>query len=119
MAAGGISIHAIDARDGLPAQGMRVDVFRLAGEECFCIAAGQIAANALLQVGELDRPQKKGRYEVHFHAGAYFDARRDADAPTPLLDVVVFTFEIADPAHHVHLPLKMTPVGYSLFKGDP
>lgn len=119
MPAGGISIHAVDARDGLPAQGMHVDVFRMAGDERVCIAAGRIGADALLRVPELGGRQEKGCYEVHFHAGPYFDARRPADAPSPLLDVVVFAFEIADPEHHVHLPLKMTPVGYSLFKGDP
>lgn len=119
MAAGGISIHAVDARDGLPAEGMHVDVFRVGGEERLCIAAGRIGARALLDVAELGQPQEKGRYEVHFHAGAYFDARSGAGALPPLLDVVAFAFEIADPDEHVHLPLKMTPAGYSLFRGDP
>ena len=35
----------------------------------------------------------------------------------PFLDVVTYAFGIADPAQHYHLPFKLTPWGYSLFRG--
>jgi 5-hydroxyisourate hydrolase len=38
--------------------------------------------------------------------------------PEPaFLESVLFEFGLADPAQHYHLPLKMTPWGYSLFRG--
>ena len=38
--------------------------------------------------------------------------------PAPaFLEVVPFRFGIADPLQHYHLPLKLTPWGFSLFRG--
>jgi 5-hydroxyisourate hydrolase-like protein (transthyretin family) len=34
------------------------------------------------------------------------------------MDVAVFRFEVLDPAHHVHLPLKFTRWGLALFRGS-
>jgi 5-hydroxyisourate hydrolase-like protein (transthyretin family) len=38
-------------------------------------------------------------------------------ADPPFLDVVPFRFGIADASEHYHLPLKLTPWGFSLFRG--
>jgi 5-hydroxyisourate hydrolase len=119
MPGGGLSIHAVDARDGRPAAGLRVEVFRRLESGLIEVAAGRIGKDALLRAPQLEAEREKGGYEVHFHAGDYFAERRHADDLPPLLDIIVFTFEIGDPSQHIHLPLKMTPVGYSLFKGDP
>jgi 5-hydroxyisourate hydrolase len=50
--------------------------------------------------------------------GAYFD-RLGLDLPQPkFLDQVVIRFGIADPAAHYHVPLLLSPYGYSTYRGS-
>ncbi len=116
--AGGISVHAVDVAHGRPAQGMRVDIYALAGVRKL-IASGKLAAS-----GAMDDPVARGEgvttgtYEVVFHVGDYL---KSVEAPTstpPFLDPVSLRFTIADAAQHYHLPFKFTPWGYSLFRGS-
>jgi 5-hydroxyisourate hydrolase len=68
--------------------------------------------------GTLDGPTPLvGNYEAVFHIGAWYRAQGVA-VPTPaFLETVPYRFGVADLAQHYHLPLKMTPWGFSLFRG--
>jgi 5-hydroxyisourate hydrolase len=58
-----------------------------------------------------------GMYEAVFHVADWYRAQ-GVELPAPaFLDAVPFRFGIADPAQHYHLPLKVTPWGFSLFRG--
>ena len=111
--AGGISIHAVDVASGRPAQGLRVEIWRLDSARAQ-IAEGQLGAN-----GQLDHPIVQGagivagEYEVHFHLGEYFAGSAGAS----FLTVVPFRFRIDQVDEHFHLPMKFTRWGYSLFRG--
>ena len=39
-------------------------------------------------------------------------------ADPPFLDEVVVRFGIADPAAHYHVPLLLSPYGYSTYRGS-
>lgn len=118
--AGGISMHGVDVARGVPARGMRVELWKLDPEPVL------LASGALGENGVWEDPVTRtgvivaGSYEVRFHAGEYFEAVAEGgsggSAPG-ILDVVPFRFVIRDPSQHYHLPLKMTPWGYSLFRG--
>ena len=59
-----------------------------------------------------------GIYELIFEAGAYFD-RLGLKLPKPkFLDQVVIRFGIADPDAHYHVPLLLSPYGYSTYRGS-
>nr|WP_249815349.1 MULTISPECIES: hydroxyisourate hydrolase [unclassified Bradyrhizobium] len=109
--AGGISIHAVDVASGRPAQGLRIEIWRIDPEQ-LRIAEGRLGAN-----GVLDHPVAHGAgvtagvYEVLFHLGEFF-----ADS-AGFLTVTPFRFRITDIDEHFHLPLKFTRWGYSLFRG--
>jgi len=53
-----------------------------------------------------------------FHAGDYFRAAAVELADPPFLDEVVVRFGIADPAAHYHVPLLLSPYGYSTYRGS-
>lgn len=113
--AGGISLHAVDIARGAPAVGMLVELWQLAPERKQ-IAAGRLGAN-----GQLDHPSVSGvgviagSYEALFHLGDY---QRVHGVGKPFLEVAPFRFEFEDARQHVHLPMKFTPWGYSLFRGS-
>ncbi|MDP4302348.1 hydroxyisourate hydrolase [Leptothrix discophora] len=120
--AGGISLHAVDVARGVPAQGLRAELWLLSAADPAAAAPRCIADGAVGPNGQLDHPCVRGEgivpgiYEARFHVGAHL---REAVGPeaSPFLDVVPFRFRLTEVAQHVHLPFKFTPWGYSLFRG--
>jgi 5-hydroxyisourate hydrolase len=53
-----------------------------------------------------------------FHAGDYFRADGVELADPPFLDLVVVRFGVADPAGDYHVPLLLSPYGYSTYRGS-
>ncbi len=51
----------------------------------------------------------EGEYELLFHAGAYQGAG--------FFDIIPIRFIVADPAQHYHIPLILSPFGYSTYRG--
>jgi len=59
-----------------------------------------------------------GVYELVFHAGAYFRALGLGLPDPPFLDQIVIRFGIADPQGKYHVPLLLSPFGYSTYRGS-
>jgi len=115
--AGGISLHAVDVARGVPALGLRVELWALSPQRRL-VADGTLGAN-----GQLDHPSVSGtgvtagEYEALFHVGDYLRQHGGAGA-SPFLDVLPFRFQLRDVSQHVHLPLKFTAWGCALFRGS-
>ncbi|KAB0468995.1 hydroxyisourate hydrolase [Ralstonia insidiosa] len=114
----GISIHVVDVSRGVVAQGLAVRIERLAGNERVLLAAGRIGPTGTLR--ELDALAAQcvaGVYEATFEVGDYYRQAGIALPATPFLETVPYRFGLDDVAQHYHLPFKMTPWGYSCFRG--
>ena len=113
---GRLTTHVLDTASGKPAAGVRV-VLRRDGETT------DIAEALTNADGRLDQPLleggafKAGRYELTFHVGDYFRVRGAALADPPFLDVVPIRFAVAEDAHY-HVPLLVSPFGYSTYRGS-
>jgi 5-hydroxyisourate hydrolase len=111
---GGISVHAVDVVSGRPATGMQVTIRRILPEPQL-IASGLIGADGTLAgphvSGEGVIP---GEYEVLMAFDSFYAAKPDQPA---FLRAVPFRFHIASIEEHVHLPIKLSPWGYALFRG--
>ena len=115
---GRLTTHVLDTAQGRPAAGLAVSL-RPAGKH-----GGELARSVTNEDGRCDRPllegaaMQAGAYELIFEAGAYFD-RLGLELPEPkFLDRVVIRFGIADPAAHYHVPLLLSPFGYSTYRGS-
>ena len=115
---GHLSTHVLDTSRGLPAAGVLVEV-RLAGND----VSATVAAATTNAQGRTDAPLLMGdqlerrTYELVFHVGDYF---RKAGVPLtdpPFLDRVVVRIGIADPGAGYHVPLLISPYGYSTYRG--
>jgi 5-hydroxyisourate hydrolase len=112
---GFLTTHVLDTANGVPAAGMQVDLYRLTGSERQHLA--QMTTNA---DGRTDSPILPaadfavGRYELVFQAGAYFGR---SDDPR-FLDDIPIRFGISDPASHYHVPLLVSPFGFSTYRGS-
>ncbi|PXA76335.1 5-hydroxyisourate hydrolase, partial [Caulobacter sp. D4A] len=59
-----------------------------------------------------------GGYRLEFEIAAYFAASGAKVSDPPFLDVVTIDFAVADPAQHHHVPLLVSPFGYSTYRGS-
>jgi 5-hydroxyisourate hydrolase len=113
---GRLTTHVLDTMTGKPAVGVRV-VLRLDGEAAI-LAEGVTNAD-----GRMDEPLlqgdtfKPGRYEIAFHIGDYFCRQGAALADPAFLDVIPLRFGIAEDTHY-HVPLLVSPYGYSTYRGS-
>lgn len=116
---GSVSTHVLDTAHGHPADGMRIDLYWLSGGEPKMLAHFVTNADGrtnrpVVPVGELER----GFYELVFHVGSYFSALGlHADGP-PFLDQVPVRFGIDDVEAGYHVPLLVSPFGYSTYRGS-
>lgn len=114
----GISIHVIDVSRGVPAVGMLVEVWQVGAGDDARISAGAINVQGHYNdAGLAARVLAPGRYAARFEIGRYYRGAGIALADPVFLETVVFEFGLAEPGQHYHLPLKMSPWGYSLFRG--
>ena len=61
---------------------------------------------------------RAGTYELLFFAGDYFDGL-GLDLPEPkFLDQIPLRFAISDIDSHYHVPLLLSPFGYSTYRGS-
>lgn len=113
---GHLSTHVLDNSIGGPAHGIAVTLHEMDGETARPLAASVTNSDgrttALLEPG----PLRIGTYELHFNVGAYFAPR---PLPTPaFLDIVKLRFSIAEPEGRYHIPLLLTPWGYTTYRGS-
>ncbi|MBU6475950.1 MAG: hydroxyisourate hydrolase [Alphaproteobacteria bacterium] len=112
---GKLTTHVLDTANGCPAKGMALCLYR--GSKLLLKAKtdadGRVAA-PLLEGGAL----KAGKYRLEFGVSAYFKASGAKLPKTPFLDVVTIDFGIADAKAHYHVPLLVSPYGYSTYRGS-
>jgi 5-hydroxyisourate hydrolase len=115
---GELSTHVLDLAAGRPARGMRVELRRLLdGDEPLVAAATTNAdgrADAPLLAGDA---LVAGRYRLSFFVGEYFAIAGTSGAGA-FLDVVPIEFLVVDAAASYHVPLLVTPWGYSTYRGS-
>ena len=117
---GRLTTHILDTALGRPAAGVRLELYRLDGDEL-----GRVVATAVTnQDGRCDAPLlegetfSQGSISWCFIAGAYFDAL-GLDLPDPkFLDEVVIRFGISDVDQHYHVPVLLSPFAYSTYRGS-
>jgi len=114
---GRLTTHVLDTASGKPAAGLRIELFRLdQGRE-------RLVEALTNDDGRCDAPLldtdvfATGEYELLFHAGEYLDRTGQALPSPKFLDVIPIRFGIAEDSHY-HVPLLLSPFGYSTYRGS-
>lgn len=109
-----LSTHVLDVARGAPAVELAVSLWRIhGGERREAVDSGVTDAR-----GRIDAPfggaLSAGTYELVFHVGAYYAHHDLAGFYT---DVPV-RFRIEDASAHYHVPLLLSPWGYTTYRGS-
>jgi len=110
-----ITTHLLDTSRGRPARGVavRLEVENADGS-WRQIGKGATDADGRARHLLPDFALTEGIYRLTFETGPYF-AAQEIDAFYP---EVVIVFTVSDPAQHYHVPLLLSPFGYSTYRGS-
>lgn len=115
---GYLTTHVLDTARGCPAQGLKIELFRIEGERRTHLTT--LVTNDDGRTDEQILPTdafRTGVYELVFHAGAYLDAIGTPPEAPRFLDVIPLRFGMSE-ASHYHVPLLLSPFGYSTYRGS-
>ena len=114
-----LTTHVLDTSRGVPAEGVTIDVHlvidggRRPVARVTTNADGRTAA-PLVAGDRID----VGIYELTFHVAEYFRRAGVALTTPPFLGEIVIRVGIADAHGRYHVPLLVSPYGYSTYRGS-
>ena len=119
MADGFLTTHVLDTARGVPADGIKIFLYRVSGNSHKKIAEAVTNADGrtdapILPAGKF----KEGQYELIFFCGPYLEANGLTSDDVKFLDQIPIRFGINDGDSHYHVPLLLSPYGYSTYRGS-
>jgi 5-hydroxyisourate hydrolase len=108
-----ITTHVLDTALGRPAAGVHVVLERASDDGGWALLArGETDADG--RVADLGPDEvDDGTYRIRFDTREYFERGRQA----VFFPEVIIPFQVADARHH-HVPLLLSPFGYSTYRGS-
>ena len=116
---GYLTTHVLDTARGCPAEGIKISLYRLEGD-----ARSLVAETVTNDDGRTNSPIlpverfATGTYELMFHCGDYLRATGQAGTDPLFLDAVPIRFGMSEAESHYHVPLLLSPYGYSTYRGS-
>lgn len=111
---GKLTTHVLDTALGKPAAGLRIELWTDKLVKTVTTNSDGRADAPILEGAAL----AKGQYELRFFAGDYLRGLGLKLAEPLFLDVIPIRFGIADPTQHFHVPLLLSPFGFSTYRGS-
>ena len=117
---GRLSTHVLDTNSGKPAAGIAIELVELSE-----LGSSRVVTRAITNDdGRTEkpliggRPLPIGRYELSFAVSDYFAAGGVPLSDPPFLDRIPLRFAVSEPEGHLHVPLLVTPWGYTTYRGS-
>jgi len=111
-----ITTHVLDTSTGLPAAGMEFELSRRSGtaETWQSLLKGTTDSDGRAACLPAGAALAAGVYRLHFGTGEYFERQNVAT----FYPAVTIEFQIAAAGEHYHVPLLISPFGYSTYRGS-
>jgi hydroxyisourate hydrolase len=110
-----ITTHVLDTARGMPAAGLSVVLQIQQGTEWTLVGQGVTDANGRLTTLGEGRALADGTYRLVFDTGGY---HRSQGVATSFFPDVRITFIVRDASAHYHVPLLLSPFGYTTYRGS-
>jgi len=110
-----LSVHVLNLNDGLPSPDVKVTLEKQNGNQWTALSDG--VTNQQGRIPGLypqDKTLEKGTYRVTFKTGDWF-AAHDTASFFPEVPVI---FEVDGTVPHYHIPLLLSPYGFSTYRGN-
>lgn len=109
-----ITTHVLDTSRGRPAANLQIELHKKSGQDWTPVGSGITDESGRCAALLGETPLAAGTYRLTFHAGAYFKVQHTESfyADIPVI------FEVRDARVHYHVPLLLSPFGYSTYRGS-
>lgn len=108
-----LSTHVLDTAAGAPAVGVPVVAARAEGDEWVELSRGHTDDDG--RIGDLvTGALTAGTHRLTFDTGTWFAAQ----GTQAFWGDIVITFDVREPDQHHHVPLLLSPFGYSTYRGS-
>ena len=101
----GITTHILDTSKGRPAAGVPVTLEVHRGGSWEMVGRGSTDADGRLRTLTEGKALEKATYRLTFETGGFFPQ-------------VTIVFRVDAPDEHYHVPLLLSPYGYSTYRGS-
>ena len=119
MANGYLTTHVLDTARGVPAAGIPILLYRVSGNSHRKIAEAVTNADGRAETPILPTKSfKAGQYELIFQVRGYLEGHGLATGEHLFLDQIPIRFGVSDEDAHYHVPLLLSPFGYSTYRGS-
>ncbi|MBC7543583.1 MAG: hydroxyisourate hydrolase [Candidatus Sericytochromatia bacterium] len=111
-----ITTHVLDTSSGRPAAGVPISLAKLGSDGTWQELANGITDDdgRIKDLLPSDHPLATGIYRMTFATETYF-ASQAVKGFYPMVPVI---FDLQSPATHYHIPLLLSPFGYSTYRGS-
>jgi hydroxyisourate hydrolase len=112
-----ITTHVLDLARGVPGAGVSVtlEILQEGEWDWVAIARGQTDRNGRLTTLTQEWKMVPGTYRLTFDIGTY---HRDCGIEAPFFPHAHITFTVRNADEHFHVPLLVSPYGYSTYRGS-
>lgn len=111
----GITTHVLDTSKGKPGVGVPITLEFLSADGWKEIGGGTTNSDGRLPtLLPGDHKLEAGTYRLHFDTSKYFEGQNLKS----FYPAVPVTFVIEDTSQHYHVPLLISPFGYSTYRGS-
>ena len=115
---GYLTTHVLDTARGCPAEGLEVHLYRIDGDTRTPLRVLTTNVDGRTDTQILPATEfTAGTYELVFHCGDYFDRCGVPSESPRFLDTVPLRFGMSQAAHY-HVPLLLSPFGYTTYRGS-
>ena len=114
----GLSTHVLDTSKGKPAVDLKIELYKILDIERVLIKT--VLTN---EDGRIDGPLLSAEkleeihYELLFFAGDYLK-KQNSELKRVFLDKIPLRFFVSNKYEHYHVPLLLSPFGYSTYRGS-
>jgi 5-hydroxyisourate hydrolase len=115
---GRLTTHVLDTALGRPAAGLKLELYALGSPPRLLKTATTNRDGRIDDPLLVDSGLRSGEYELRFFAGDYLRSQGMKLSEPAFLDVIPVRFGIAEPGAHYHVPLLLSPYGYSTYRGS-
>ncbi len=109
-----ITTHVLDTASGRPGNAIAIELEHQVAGSWILVGGGVTDDDGRLRTLTPQGPVAPGTYRIRFETGAYYTAR----GTVGFFPVVEITFAVHDGAQHYHVPLLLSPYGFSTYRGS-
>ena len=118
MTKGFLTTHVLDTSIGKPANNLKIILYKITNSEKILIKEMKTNDDGRTHEPILSSDQfSEGFYELLFHVGPYLKEKHNF-SENHFLKQVPIQFCINDANQHYHVPLLLSPFGYSTYRGS-